>query len=63
MQQNLPANIAETPLALPHTRPVDTAPAGSSAVTANTEQGWPRYFAQPTKVKWEVILLHVQLQL
>jgi len=39
MQQNLPANIAATPLALPHTRPVVAAPAGGLAVTANAEQG------------------------
>jgi len=43
MQQNLPANIAATPLALPHTRSVDTVPAGSSAVTANCEQGLPQF--------------------
>jgi len=39
MQQNLPANIAATPLALPHTRRVADVPAGSSAATANIEQG------------------------
>ena len=58
MQQNLPANIAATPLALPPTRPIDGAPAGSSAVTTNTEQGWPVVILPSLlKLKGEVTLL------
>ena len=39
MQQNLPADIAATPLALPNISPVAAAAAGGAAVTAGTEQG------------------------